>query len=426
MKTLPRLQLTSQELWDPHSIYDDQLAIPILHDHRALGYHSSSTTRTPTEPEPSDDPTPQDFFDNSTSDSRTIEQAQREPTLPEDFNIAPVPVPEPIVTEIDTDPLPTSGGDELVEIEDTSVQNTLVQDYEIEDMQIITGSDKITKPDKNTQTVVKHTQQVSDHTHRHNPNRNRKTDPPGHILEQTRSHPQPFGSDTGSTYAHTYPNADIHVRHDPTDGTEEIITTIPRNIKTTDNKHDELDSTGTIGFMSANVSEIVHHHKIMTANGFSRCAKRPPQEPPTEQREQDFIKKTVRFDTNTDAEEELSQLSDNKTTTQANTESPHANDDNLFSETTKWGTFAYAHLLQTDQPELVHMIIPTNKQNEYEAYVSSFDIAITSPNPRKNYNPNYLAIDGDVLTCENDVDTSLATAKDNKTKDKKQHLLLDN
>jgi hypothetical protein len=79
MRTLPRLQLTSQELWDPHSIYDDQLAIPILHDHRTLGYHTSSITRTPTEPEPdrSTDPAPQEFFDNSTSDSRTIEQAQR-------------------------------------------------------------------------------------------------------------------------------------------------------------------------------------------------------------------------------------------------------------------------------------------------------------------------------------------------------------
>jgi hypothetical protein len=270
---------------------------------------------------------------------------------------------------------------------------------------------------------------VPDHTHIRNPNRNRKTDPPGHIIEQTRFHPPPFGSETGSTYANTYSHTDIHVRNDPTDGTEPIIATVPRNIKTSGNNNDELDSTGTLGFMSANVSEIIHHHKIMTANGFNRCAKRPPQEPPTDnathedtQQEQDFTKKTVRFNTSTNTDEELSQITDNNTT-HLNTKPPNETDDNLFSETTKWGTFAYAHLLQTDQPELVHMIIPPNKQNEYEAYISSFDI--TTISTTKNHNPNYLAIDGDVLSCENEIDIALATAKDNKTKNKKEHLLLD-
>jgi hypothetical protein len=71
------------------------------------------------------------------------------------------------------------------------------------------------------------------------------------------------------------------------------------------------------------------------------------------------------------------------------------------------------------------MIIPTSKQNEYEAYISSFDIASTPTNSRKNHNPNYLAIDGNVLSCEDEIDIALATAKDTKTKNKKEHLLLE-
>jgi hypothetical protein len=247
-------------------------------------------------------------------------------------------------------------------------------------------------------------------------------DPPGHVPGQTQNHQQTFGSSEVNTNTSTcrYPN--LEPRRDPTDGKDDTNTGIPQKITTSTDDNHELDSIGTIGFMSANVSEIVHHHKLMTANGFIRCAKRPPQEPPTRHTTNDTeydsltrnanttmqeptnIKKTVRFDTNTTSDDES----------------------DLFSEKTRWGTFAFAQLVQEDQPELVHLLIPNDKRNDYDAYLSSFDRTNNSTKPKHNPNPAYLAIDKDVISCADDIDTILATAKDRKTKDKKEHFLLEN
>jgi hypothetical protein len=179
------------------------------------------------------------------------------------------------------------------------------------------------------------------------------------------------------------------------------------------------DSIGTIGFKSANESEILHHHRSMTAQGFTRHAVRIPVEPPGIHASEEatsntgevksvkkkfvtFLGETVNYPRK---ERHTQRIADGITHPMTGTKTKKVK----HPKDNKWGKFAYAHMVQQHLPDHVHLIVPSNQIDEYNSYVAEWE---RPEHADTDDDPSYLAIDNSTLYSECHLDTVLAKAYD--------------
>jgi hypothetical protein len=252
----------------------------------------------------------------------------------------------------------------------------------------------------------------------------KRYDPPGYTFRHKKPPDKVSESWTltlhDSTSPPAKPSPDIDT--DPKQNIPETIQLEPQG--------EEIDSVGSLGFKSAQESEIIHHHRKMTTLGFHRVPTIHAPDPPLGKPkhgvhfyDQEFLIDTTEANSVPTATVQAMYITKPK---EMDVIPNHADKPpDLFSDEAKWGTYAYAHLVQRSETSDVSLLIPESRMDEYKAYTDIFNTT-SVPVLTEHYTPddfpekrtehqvnhNYLAVDNGTFFCENPTDLILAQHSD--------------